>query len=164
MHSHLLGFVQRLLFALIFAFLVAAGLFIRRLPTWFRSLRTAGWLITEGRVESVTINTVSGQSLAEVAYSYLAYGERYSGYFFRQFADEQDAWNYAHPLKGETLAVRYNPNNPAASAIRTVDQTPLFVTAQPSLLGRLLSRNIPEILGLSVGKGDEAGDTKLAHD
>ena len=50
--------------------------------------------MVEGKIEALTVTTFAEQSLAQLAYSYLVDGERYSGYFTRQFADEQDAWDY----------------------------------------------------------------------
>jgi len=77
--------------------------------------------MVEGKIEAATVSVFAEQSLSELAYSYLVDGERYSGYFTRQFADEQDAWDYVHPLKGQAIFVRHKPSNPAVSSVRIVD-------------------------------------------
>jgi hypothetical protein len=69
--------------------------------------------MVEGKIETVTVSTFAEQSLSELSYSYVIDGERYSGYFTRQFADEQDAWDYVRPLKGQPIFVRHKPSNPA---------------------------------------------------
>ena len=84
-------------------FFVAAGLFLRRLPGWFRSLRSASWLMAQGTVEHINVSVVSGQALGELAYSYVADGERYSGYLALQFANEQDAWDSVGSLKNQSI-------------------------------------------------------------
>ena len=69
--------------------------------------------MVEGKIETVTVSTFAEQSLSELSYSYVIDGERYSGYFTRQFADEKDAWDYVRPLKGQPIFVRHKPSNPA---------------------------------------------------
>jgi hypothetical protein len=71
--------------------IVAVGFFIKNLPAWFRAIWGASWPMVEGNIESATVSAFAEQSLAQLAYSYRVEGERYSGYFARQFADEQDA-------------------------------------------------------------------------
>jgi len=138
--------------ALAVAVLVAVYLFIRRLPGWFRSIRAASWPIAQGTVECVNVNVVSGQALGELAYSYLAEGERYSGYFLLQFANEQDAWDTINPLKGQPILVRYKLSNPDFSAVRSTDQIPLFANRPGNLISRLLTRHLLEITDLSGWK------------
>ncbi len=93
-------FLRELLVAAALVILVTVLLFLKRLPGWLRSIRGASWPMTQGRVETVNVRTLAEQSLGEAGYSYLVEGERYAGYFSRQFADEQDAWDYVRPLQG----------------------------------------------------------------
>ena len=154
-HSFFSDLLRTYIFGFAFALVVATWLFTKRFPEWLRSLRAAGWLSAQGTVESVDVKVVSGQALAQVAYSYLAEGERYAGYFSRQFTSEQDAWDYLGPLKGQPAFVRYQPGNPAASALRTDEQTSQFRTQRGGLIGGLrglLSRYILEELGASDWK------------
>jgi hypothetical protein len=150
------GFVSEYLrlyaFAVAVAVVVAISLFIRRLPGWFRSVRAASWPIAQGMIETVSVKTVSGQALGELAYSYVANGERYSGYFLLQFADEQDAWEAIDPLKGQTIFVRYHSGNAAFSAVRRTDQSFQFAQSRESFLKRLIIRQILEALGADLGK------------
>jgi hypothetical protein len=150
------GFISEYLrlYAIAFAVavLVAVYFFIRRLPGWFRSTRAASWPIVQGTVERVKVNVVSGQALGELAYSYVAEGERYSGYCLLQFANEQDAWNSIDPLKGQPIWVRYKLGNAAFSAVRRGDQSFLFANKHGNLITRLLTRHLLEIFDLSAWK------------
>jgi hypothetical protein len=140
-------FLRDVLLALSFVLLVAVWFFLKRFPGWLRSLRGSGWPTAQGTVESATVNTIAEQSLSEIAYSYALQGERYSGYFVRQFADEQDAWDYARPLAGQPISVRYKPASPAVSAVRIEEQNPLFAGAQKSFALRLISRSVLHLFG-----------------
>jgi hypothetical protein len=141
-HDGLYGFLRELALVGAFTLLVTASLFLRRLPALIRSIRGASWPTAHGKVESVKVETVAEQSIGEVAYSYLVEGERYAGYYSRQFADEQDGWDFLRPLKGQSIFVRYKPGRPDVSAIRTADQGPLFATDPPNFIGRLLSSSL----------------------
>ncbi len=123
-----------------FLAVVAGWLFVKRLPDWIRSIRAAGWPTVEGKVETVEVKSFAEQSLAEIAYSYLVKGVRYSGYFSLQFADEQDAWSYVDPLKDQPLVVRCKPGAPGTSAIRLSEQSPLFNARPGNFSKRLIGR------------------------
>jgi hypothetical protein len=147
-HPRLSAYLRELIFAVAYILLVTALLFIKRLPAWLRSVRGAGWPTAEGRVETVNVRTFSDQSVGEVAYSYLVEGERYAGYFSRQFADEQDAWDFLRPLPLQSIFIRYKPGRPDISAVRMADQGPLFTVVQQNFAGRLLSRSLQQFFGL----------------
>lgn len=123
-----------------FLVLVAGWLCVKRLPDWIRSIRASGWPAVAGKVETVEVRSFAEQSLAEIAYSYLVEGVRYSGYFSRQFADEQDAWSYVDPLKDQALVVRCKPGGPGTSAIRLSEQNPLFNARSGNFPNRLVGR------------------------
>jgi hypothetical protein len=131
---------------------VAIYLFIRRLPGWLRSIRAAGWATAQGSVESVKVSVVSGQALGELAYSYVAEGERYSGYCFSQFANEQDAWDSIGAMKGQSVIIRYQPGHPAFSALRSADQSFLFANKHRNLMTRLITKHLLEIIDVSAWK------------
>jgi len=103
--------------------------------------------MVEGKIETVTVSTFAEQSLSELSYSYVIDGERYSGYFTRQFADEQDAWDYVRPLKGQPIFVRHKPSNLAVSSVRIVDQSPLVAGGQGSLAVRFIGRLVSHLIG-----------------
>jgi len=124
-------------FGILFLSLVAAWFLMKRLPALIRSTRGANWPIANGKVETVRVKTFAEQSLAEIGYSYLVEGERYAGYFARQFAEGQDAWSYATPLKGQSVTVRYKPGAPAISALRLDDQSSIFHSSRRSFTGGL---------------------------
>src|ERR1700722_4133075 len=70
-HSVLWEYVKDLLWTFLFLTLVAAWFFVKRLPDWFRSIRSASWPMVEGKIEALTGTTFAEQSLAQLAYSYL---------------------------------------------------------------------------------------------
>jgi len=149
-HSVLWEYGKDLLWAFLFLTLEATWFFVKRLPDWFRSIRSARWPMVEGKIEALTVTTFAEQSLARLAYSYLVDGERYSGYFTRQFADEQDAWDYVRPLKGWAIFVRHKPSNPAVPSVRIADQNSLLArSGQGSFVVRFLSRSVWHIIGAS---------------
>jgi hypothetical protein len=86
--------------ALFLVLLVTICFSLKRFPLWFRSIRSAGWSSALGTVETATVSTFSEQSLGELTYSFTVIGERYAGHFSRQFADQQDAFDYVQPLMG----------------------------------------------------------------
>jgi hypothetical protein len=118
--------LRQYLFAVLFLLLVAGWFFVKRFPHWIRSIRGVSWPVAEGKVETVGVNAFAGQSLGEIGYSYSVEGVRHSGYFARQFADEQDAWSYAAPLKDQAVVVRYKPGKPGTSTLRLHEQSNLF--------------------------------------
>jgi hypothetical protein len=122
----------------LFLVMVAAWFFIKRLPGWVRSSWASSWPIAEGRVETVGVNAFAQQAVAEIGYSYFVEGIRYSGYFSKQFAHEQDAWNYVSPLKGENVVVRYKSSSPNVSAIRLGEQRVLFKNQSGGFSRRLV--------------------------
>jgi hypothetical protein len=139
--------------ALVFVILVALFLFFKKLPYRLRSLRGSNWPIVNGTVEAVKVETFAEQSLAELAYSYTIDGERYSGYFLRQFADQQDAWDYVRLLDRQPILVRYKPSAPSISSVRIQEQNPLFVGPEKNFVFRLIHRIFADFFGASDWKG-----------
>jgi hypothetical protein len=86
-----------------------------------------------------------------LAYSYTVEGERYPGHFSRQFADQQDAFDYVQPLKGRPIFVRYKPGHPNVSAVRLAEQDSLFTAKHGSFSGGLINRCL-ELLGHRTAK------------
>ena len=137
MINYLQQYLRDLVGITVFAALVAAGFLLRRLPGWFRSLRAANWPTTEGRIETVDVKAFGEQALAELGYSYLVEGNRYSGYYSQQFGDEQFAWNYVTALQGQFVFVRYKSGNPDVSALRSADQQSLISMSRSGSDGRI---------------------------
>src|SRR6185369_13091077 len=107
-------------------FSLIAWFFVKSLPFKARALRSAAWPIAQGRIETVAVNAINTQkqiAVTNLGYSYYAEGELYSGYYSRQFLDEQVAWDYANELKDKTVVVRYKLGHPEVSALRINDQT-----------------------------------------
>jgi hypothetical protein len=89
--------------------------------------RAAQWPVTQGRIERVNVSTVrsfrsgpSEISTAEISYSYSVAGQFYSGYWTKHFSDEQQAWDFADPLKGRAVFVQYDPGHPEKSALASL--------------------------------------------
>jgi hypothetical protein len=147
--SLLWEYVRIDLWGCLFLTLVAGWLFLKSLPALFRSIRSADWPMVEGDIESATVSAFAEQSLAQLGYSNRVEGERYSGYLTRQFADEQDAWDYIRPLKEHKIFIRYRQANPGVSNVRTSDQNPLFVARPGNVVVRFLSNEVSHVLGVS---------------
>lgn len=146
-HSIYWHYVESYLWGLSLLAMVALWFFLKSLPGRFRSLLSASWPMIDARIESASVNTFAEQSVAELAYSYRVDGERYSGYFTRQFADAQDAWSYVEPLKGQQIFVRYKPGDPSVSSVRGADQNPLLANRQSSYVVRFFQRSLMHSLG-----------------
>ena len=142
-------YLKPIFWGILFLAAVAVWLFIKRLPALFRSIRSASWPLVEGRIESTTVNAFAQQTLAHVGYSYRVDGELYSGYFAKQFADEQDAWDYIRPLKHQPVFVRYQPANTAISAVRGPDQPGQLRVPEKPFITRFLTRSLAHLLGVS---------------
>jgi uncharacterized protein DUF3592 len=146
--SFLREFAEKLAAVVAVVGLVAATLWAKRLPAWFRSVRAFSWPVVEGKIEDVSVTSFAEQSLGQMAYSYLVEGERYSGYYCRQFADEQAAWDHIQPLKGQPIFVRYKPGNPEVSAVRCSDQHSILAADQQNYFSGLL-QSLRRMLGLA---------------
>ena len=144
--SFLWEYLRTVLWGCLFLTFVAGWLFLKRLPALFRSICAANWPMVQGDIESATVTAFAEQSLAQLGYSYRVEGERYSGYFSRQFADEQDAWDYIRPLREQTIFIRYRPANPCVSTVRTSDQNPLFMARPGNVVVRFLAKSISRLL------------------
>jgi len=122
MIGYIREYFRELAFIAVFVLLVASWFFLRRLSSWMRSALAANWPWTDGRIETANVKVLGEQALAELGYSYLVEGTRYSGYYSQQFADEQQAWDYVRGLQGRSVVVRHKRGSPAVSALRTADQ------------------------------------------
>jgi hypothetical protein len=106
----------------VFVVLAAVWFLIKRLPGAIGSALAKSWPLADGQIETVNVRTLGEQALVELGYSYCAGGTRYSGYFSQQFADEQQAWDYAKKLKDRPILVRHKGSDPALSVLRIQDQ------------------------------------------
>ena len=102
--------------------------------------------LVSGRIESVNVrelkpktflglrlsNSDSSVFNAEITYSYLAGGNSYSGIKRREFADEQEAWEFLRDLEGKPVEVHYNPRKPAASWLSESSLQILLQTRPPA--------------------------------
>jgi hypothetical protein len=91
MFSYIEKYVIALGLVAAFVVLAATWFLLKRLPGAIRSTLAKSWPSTDGRIETVNVRTLGEQALADLGYSYIAEGMRYSGYYAQQFADEQQA-------------------------------------------------------------------------
>ena len=101
--------------------------------------------MTSGTITTCNVKAVHGRfidyALGQIGYSYEANGSYYSGYFVRQYNDEQDAWTFVDANRDRQLLVRYRLDDPSVSVLRETDQVGGFEATDPQA-GR-----IPETSG-----------------
>ena len=82
---------------------------------------TAGWPKGEGVVGSAAWNYGKGKRrsvpIAEVEYSYVVEGERYSGYWRSAFRDPTRATDFVDEARGRRLELRYRKTKPSKSFV-----------------------------------------------
>jgi hypothetical protein len=54
-------------------------------------------------------------AIAHLAYSYNVAREYYAGNYERRFGTEEEAQDFIDSFKGQTIEVRYGPNDPTTS-------------------------------------------------
>ncbi len=71
--------------------------------------------ISEATVEDVQVREIRTRSshyfVTELAYSYVVNGDYFSGRFTRDFAREQEAWDYANSFRRAKVVVRHHPEH-----------------------------------------------------
>jgi hypothetical protein len=124
--GYLWHLTQRYIFQLIPAIAIFSWFFIKQLPGRLRILRSRYWETAQGTIETIEVHTFNSErgehSTADLGYSFHLAGERYAGYYSRQFRSQQAAWDYANRLKHRATVVRYKPGRPEISALRPGDQ------------------------------------------
>ena len=106
--------------------LVGTWFFFRQFRQRICAILGRNWAIAEGKVETVNVKTFQQNCLGEIGYSYIVENEFYSGYYSRQFIDEQTAWSYVDGLKDQPVVVLFKPGEPEVSGLRIEDQNGFF--------------------------------------
>jgi len=118
--------LRGLIFLLIAVVAAAAGLIRIFAWSYFKNLLTAGWSVTQGRVEfgNVVEQRVRYFSyfVATIHYSYSVNNEYYSGAFERVFLRENSADRFVAGMKDQMIFVRSKPSRPDRSALLRKDQ------------------------------------------
>jgi len=118
--------LRGLIFLLIAVVAAAAGLIRIFAWSYFKNLLTAGWSVTQGRVEfgNVVEQRVRYFSyfVATIHYSYSVNNEYYSGAFERVFLRENSADRFVAGMKDQMIFVRSKPSRPDRSALLREDQ------------------------------------------
>jgi hypothetical protein len=105
----------------VIVFALAAGTGIL---AWYRKRGARYWPMTYGKVEYGLTGDLDGWKTS-LMYSYSVQGEFYSGVLPLKVRNEAAADEQVSKWKGQNLAVRYSPRDPAISAVRMEDQAPL---------------------------------------
>ena len=127
---------------------------------WLAKRRANAWPVVSGHIESINVTqpkpkTFFGLTLssndspvfqAAIAYSYRVDGNSYSGTKQREFAEEQEAWEYLRDLAGKTAEVHYNPSKPGTSYLSGASLQVLLQSRPPAPAG--LSVDAARILPL----------------
>ncbi len=115
---------------------------------WFKRQRAQGWPTVTGRIESVEVKQIGPFQLssarrgrgpayaAQLAYSYTVEGHYYSGYYQREFASEEEGWEFVRDLRGRSAIVSYIPRNPAKSMLSEDAVTALLSASPPPPEGK----------------------------
>jgi len=115
---------------------------------WFQRQRAQGWPTVQGRIESVEVKKTKpflistsprgGRLLytAELAYSYTLEGHYYSGYYQREFASEEEGWEFVRDLQGRSTMVSYSPRNASKSLLSEDAVSALLNSRQPAPEGK----------------------------
>jgi hypothetical protein len=114
----------------IFSILLAVALTalaIRRLAwNYVMRLVAGGWTTGQGTIEFGSVEErrtrYGSYYVARIDYSYSVNGEYFSGYLERVFVWESSADKFVAAMKGHSVFVRSNPNNPERSALLKEDQ------------------------------------------
>ena len=98
----------------------------RTVVTSMRDRRAQNWPAAKGSIVSCDVNTYHGRfsdyAVGVLGYAYEVNGEYYSGYFSRQYNDEQTAWTFVDSRKYLPVVVRYKKSDPQTSVLREEDQ------------------------------------------
>jgi|ERR1041385_915809 len=98
----------------------------RKIMRWTRDTRAEHWTVITGTVTTADVSAFHGRmsdlAVGRLGYSYNVNGDYYSGYFTRQFNDEQRAWSFVDARKNSQVLIRYKPNRPGTSVLRQLDQ------------------------------------------
>lgn len=113
---------------LLLVFLVS-GLF-RPSWRWYRRRQAQGWPTVQGHIEGVTVRRKEQFALSfsrthgrgpifitELSYSYLLEGERYWGFYEREFGSEEEAREFGRDLKDKPVPVSYSTRDHAKSTL-----------------------------------------------
>jgi hypothetical protein len=151
--------------------LIALGQ-VKPLWKWIQRNRAKSWPLTSGAIEFATVDEVKGglfsshsfgrssSHVAEINYAYSVGGIGATGIYKRDFATEDEAWDFVRDLKGKPVAIHYNPDKPSVSALSEhsletalQNRAPKSATYRPTLPNRidpLLARFLWVFVALSA--------------
>lgn len=128
---------------------------------WFHRRQAQGWPTSQGRIEGVTVRrkkqfpisfsrTPRGREpayIAELSYSYSLEGERYWGFYEREFGSEEEGWEFVRDLKDKSVAVSYNPRDHAKSTLSEEAVDVLLKTRPPAQEGASPEAQVESVPG-----------------
>jgi hypothetical protein len=121
-----LQYLAQLLFSLALVVFSVFALALRKLAQTTREARAESWPSANGAITTCDVKVVYGRfiehALGQEGYAYSIDGNYYSGYFVRQYRDEQLAWVFVDSLKDKQVLIRYKAGDPQVSVLRAGDQ------------------------------------------
>jgi hypothetical protein len=107
------------------------GGFLQQAWRWVQRKRAEGWPTVQGHIEGATVRrkeqfpisfsrTPRGRVpafIAELSYWYSIQGERYWGFYKREFGSEEEGWEFVRDLKDKSIAVSYSSRDHAKSTL-----------------------------------------------
>jgi hypothetical protein len=121
-----LRYLVEALFSVALAIYSTIAWYIRKLSILVYDSRAAGWSMINAKITTGDVNAWHARgfeyAVGQIGYAYEVDGEYYSGFFQRQFFDEQKAWSFVDQKQGSAVMVRYKQSNPQVSLLRQADQ------------------------------------------
>jgi Protein of unknown function (DUF3592) len=106
----------------LFVFLFGGmGVLLHKLRQRMREGSAAAWPSTDGVVQSLQVKPRSGGYWVIASYRYYVQQEYRYGEYRRHFRKKAAAQSFADAVRGRTLLVRYNPNDPKISVVMERD-------------------------------------------
>jgi hypothetical protein len=137
-----LAYVASILFSIGLAVFSGARYACRELGRRIRERRSANWPTAMARIATADVHTIYGRFIAYsvglVGYSYQIEGSYYSGYFNRQFWDEQQAWGFVDSCQNKSVLIHYKLTNPQVSVLSQIE-----LSAEATMDSRALRPSAP---------------------
>lgn len=99
----------------------AIALSIRKFAQKVRKRYRENWPTVMGVITNCDVSVFHGRftdhAIGILGYSYVVGGTYFSGYFKRQYFDEQAAWTFADSMRDQDVLIRHSPTQPSVSMI-----------------------------------------------
>jgi hypothetical protein len=120
--GRVLAYIGSVLFSVGVAIFAAVAFIFRGIVASAVNSRAINWPTASGQVTTTTVKALHARgfdyAVGTLGYSYSVDDNYYSGYFNRQFWDEQRAWSFVDGWKDRSVLVHFKVGNAAISALR----------------------------------------------